>query len=145
MRNFSTVIQFLSSSKAVTTALFLLIVTGGIFTTVILTFQSQDVRQRAGTETTPLSCQDCQNLSLSTPFFCRNPEGVTDCQPKDISSVSPGTTCIACASQTIQEEENKNPISAWWDSIVEAMKLDKNQDGKVNLQDAQMLIPASKK
>lgn len=136
MRGFDTVIQFLASSKTITTILFLVLLTGGILTTVILTGQTQDVRQRAGNTSEPNSCQDCKNLDLNNAYFCRNAKGQTDCQPKDISEALPGSICIDCSMVEADVKEKKNPIQVWWETVLDAINPDLNRDGKIDGSDA---------
>lgn len=142
MRSFDTVIQFLASSKTVTAILFLVLLTGGIFTTAILTGQNQDIRQRADTNTSaPNSCQDCKALNLSTAYFCRNAEGQTDCQPKDISEALPGAVCIDCSMiEGDTKNSSKNPVQIWWDTIIDAINPDLNHDGKIDGNDAMRIF-----
>lgn len=142
MRNFSTVIQYLSSPKAAVAAVLFLVLTGGIFTTAILTTQTQDIRQRADSNTTgAISCEDCKKLSVDNVYFCRNAQGQTDCQPKDISTALPGATCIDCSMYSAGEEaESKNPIQVWWDTIIETINPDLNKDGKIDGGDIQVIL-----
>lgn len=132
MRGFDTVIQFLASSKTITAILFLMLLTGGILTTVVLTGQSQDIRQRAGSTSGPSSCQDCKNLDLDNTYFCRNAEGQTDCQPKDISISLPGSVCIDCSMVEADIQEKKNPIQIWWETVLDTINPDINRDGKID-------------
>lgn len=136
MRSFDTVIQFLASSKTIAAVLFLMLLTGGVLTTVILTGQTQDIRQRADNASGPNSCQDCKNLDLNSAYFCRNAEGQTDCQPKDISTSIPGAVCIDCSMIETGKIENKNPIQVWWEAVIDAVNPDLNRDGKLDGADA---------
>lgn len=142
MRSFDTVIQFLASSKTITAVLFLMLLTGGIFTATLLTGQTQDIRQRADTNiTAPNSCQDCKALNLDNAYFCRNSEGQTDCQPKDISEAIPGSVCIDCSM--IDESagnSKKNPVQVWWETLLDAVNPDLNHDGKIDGSDAMLIF-----